>query len=74
MKYKVLLLLGLLIGCTSIEKPKVDYNKGWIIEKDGTRHFYGNEEVVLNKEIRCLIHGVDEVIKLKKSLTSKEQK
>ena len=61
MKYKVLLLLGLLIGCTSIEKPKVDYNKGWIVDRDGTRHFY-IEEIILGEDMYCVIHSQNEIV------------
>ena len=69
MRYKVLLLLGLLIGCTTIEKPKTDYNKGWIVDKDGDRHFY-KDEVVLDEEIYCLIHQQNEVVFVIKDLDS----
>ena len=72
MRYKILLLLGLLIGCTPVEKPKVDYNKGWIVDKDGERHFYRGE-IILGKEIFCLIHQENEKVFVKKGLqTSKE--
>ena len=72
MRYKVLLLLSLLIGCTPIEKPKVDYNKGWIMDKDGERHFYRGE-IVLGEEVFCLIHQEYERVFVIKSLqTSKE--
>ena len=67
MKYKVLLLLSLLIGCAPLERPKVDYDKGWIIEKDGTRHFY-KDRIVLGEEIFCLIHQEKEIIFVIKKL------
>ena len=74
MKNKLLLLISLFVGCIPIDKIETDYERGWFIEADGTRHFYGRGEVVLNQEIRCLIHGVDETITLKKGLTPKEKK
>ena len=61
MRYKVLLLLGLLIGCTQVERPKVDYNKGWIVDKDGTRHFY-IEEITLGEDMYCVIHSEYEIV------------
>jgi|TARA_Y100000034_G_C6569184_1_gene246615 hypothetical protein len=67
MRYKILLLLGLLIGCTPVEKPKVDYNKGWIVDKDGERHFYRGE-IVLGEEVFCLIHQENEKVFVIKSL------
>tara|TARA_R110002020_G_scaffold210612_3_gene416742 strand:- start:466 stop:690 length:225 start_codon:yes stop_codon:yes gene_type:complete len=72
MIYKVLLLLGLLIGCTPIEKPKVDYNKGWIVDKDGSRHFYRGE-IVLGEEIFCLVHQKKEVVFVIKNLNSSHE-
>jgi hypothetical protein len=69
MRYKVLLLLGLLIGCTQVEKPKIDYNRGWIIDRDGERHFYRGE-IVLGEEIFCLMHQQKELIFIVKQLDS----
>ena len=69
MIYKVLLLLGLLIGCTPVEKPKVDYNRGWIVDKDGERHFYRGE-IVLGEEVFCLIHQKKEIVFVVKQLDS----
>tara|TARA_R110000824_G_scaffold88230_6_gene217026 strand:+ start:1376 stop:1600 length:225 start_codon:yes stop_codon:yes gene_type:complete len=69
MRYKLLLILILSTGCIPTDKIETDYKKGWIIEKNGKRHFYG-DEVVIGKEIRCLIHRVDEVVYLKKNLDS----
>tara|TARA_R100000008_G_scaffold30730_1_gene17129 strand:- start:2718 stop:2942 length:225 start_codon:yes stop_codon:yes gene_type:complete len=69
MIYKVLLLLGLLIGCTPVEKPKVDYNRGWIVDKDGERHFYRGE-IVLGEEVFCLIHQKKEIVFVIKQLDS----
>jgi len=61
MRYKILLLLSLLIGCTQVERPKVDYNKGWIVDKDGTRHFY-IEEITLGEDMYCVIHSEYEIV------------
>ena len=69
MRYKILLLLGLLIGCTPVEKPKVDYNRGWIVDKDGERHFYRGE-IVLGEEVFCLIHQKKEIVFVIKQLDS----
>ena len=69
MIYKILLLLGLLIGCTPVEKPKVDYNRGWIVDKDGERHFYRGE-IVLGEEVFCLIHQKKEIVFVIKQLDS----
>ena len=69
MIYKVLLLLGLLIGSTPVEKPKVDYNRGWIVDKDGERHFYRGE-IVLGEEVFCLIHQKKEIVFVIKQLDS----
>tara|TARA_R110000824_G_scaffold77097_9_gene195147 strand:+ start:437 stop:664 length:228 start_codon:yes stop_codon:yes gene_type:complete len=69
MKKRLLLLIYLTVGCVSVDKIENDYDRGWIIESDGTRHFYGKVEVVLDREIRCLVHGVHEVVTLKKGLT-----
>ena len=69
MIYKVLLLLGLLIGCTPVEKPKVDYNRGWIVDKYGERHFYRGE-IVLGEEVFCLIHQKKEIVFVVKQLDS----
>lgn len=66
-----LLLLLLCLSCASVEKPTVDYNKGWIVDKDGNRHFY-NEEVVIGEEMKCLIHGVQEVISVDRKKVKKE--
>ena len=67
MRYKVLLLLGLLVGCTPIDKIETDYNKGWIVEQDGTRHFYPGE-IILGEPMHCLMHDKKEVVYLKKNL------
>tara|TARA_R100000458_G_scaffold21571_1_gene19290 strand:+ start:129 stop:353 length:225 start_codon:yes stop_codon:yes gene_type:complete len=69
MRYKILLLLGLLIGCTPVEKPKIDYNRGWIVDKDGERHFYRGE-IVLGEEVFCLIHQKKEIVFVIKQLDS----
>ena len=67
MRVKLLLLLILMTTCTTIEKPKVDYNKGWIVDKDGERHFYRGE-IVLGEEVFCLIHQENEKVFVIKSL------
>ena len=67
MRVKLLLLLILMTTCTTIEKPKVDYNKGWIIDQDGSRHFY-KDEITIGKEMFCLIHRQNEIVYLKKEL------
>ena len=46
MRYKLLLILILSTGCIPTDKIETDYKKGWIIEKNGKRHFYGDEVVI----------------------------
>tara|TARA_R100000234_G_C4959333_1_gene161061 strand:- start:524 stop:736 length:213 start_codon:yes stop_codon:yes gene_type:complete len=67
MRVKLLLLLILMTTCTTIEKPKVDYDRGWIIDQDGSRHFY-KDEIIIGKEMFCLIHRQNEIVYLKKEL------
>ena len=42
-----------------------------VVDKDGNRHFY-NEEVVIGEEMKCLIHGVQEVVSVDRKKVKKE--
>ena len=65
---KVLFILILLVGCASTKKPEFDYERGWIVEPGGSRHFYLHQDIEVGKEIWCYMHEQFEVINVKKYL------
>jgi hypothetical protein len=67
---KILFLLLLLMSCASTKKQEPDYNRGWIVEPNGERHFYLHKDIEVGKKIKCYIHEQFEVIYVKKYLSN----